>query len=67
MGVYAIHQSTDERYAMFQEYMNEYDGDETTELAFGADGTKIYAAFQDCGCEGSEAGLDLICGCLLDP
>lgn len=63
VGVYAIDKNN-ERYAIFEAYSSLYDGDETTGLAFSPDGTKMYACFQDCGCNG--AGVDLTCGCLLE-
>lgn len=66
VGVYAIHQPTGRRYAMFEAYADMYHDDETTGLAFSTDGTKMYAAFQDCGCEESDGGLDYNCGCLLE-
>ena len=40
-----------------------YKGDETVGLALSPDGTKIYAGFQDCGCE--ESG-EADCGCLFE-
>jgi hypothetical protein len=64
-GVYAVHRSTGERYAIFEAYDDVYKNDETTGLAFSPDGMKMYAAFQDCGCGNSEGGLDYTCGCLL--
>jgi hypothetical protein len=66
VGVYAVHRSTGERYAIFEAYDDVYKYDETTGLAFSPDGRKMYAAFQDCGCANSEGGLDYTCGCLLE-
>ena len=63
-GVYAVHKSTGERYAIFEADSESYNDDETTGLAFSPDGTKMYAAFQDCGCDCS--GYDLDCGCLME-
>jgi hypothetical protein len=64
VGVYAIDQNN-KRYTMFEAYSSKYIGDETTGLAFSPDGTKMYACFQDCGCENSE-DVDFTCGCLLE-
>ena len=61
MGVYAI-DGNNKRYAMFEAYAEQYKGDETTGLAFSPDGTKMYACFQDCGCDDSEDGVDFTCG-----
>lgn len=49
-GVYSIHKPTGAKYAIFQGYSTSLVNDETTGLAFSPDGTKMYAAFQDCGC-----------------
>ena len=67
-GVYAIHKPTGKRYTMFEAYTDQYHHDETTGLAFSPDGTKMYAVFQDCGCdqEDSENGISYNCGCLLE-
>ena len=65
-GVYAVNINTGERYAIFEGYDDVYKGDESTGLAFSPDGRRMYAAFQDCGCEDSEGGLDYNCGCLLE-
>eukprot|EP00578_Thalassiosira_sp_NH16_P001607 CAMPEP_0181130106 /NCGR_PEP_ID=MMETSP1071-20121207/29680_1 /TAXON_ID=35127 /ORGANISM="Thalassiosira sp., Strain NH16" /LENGTH=610 /DNA_ID=CAMNT_0023216141 /DNA_START=108 /DNA_END=1938 /DNA_ORIENTATION=+ len=65
VGVYAIHKPTGKLFVIF-EGGAKYKHDETTGLAFSADGTKMYAAFQDCGCDHSESGLDYGCGCLLE-
>ena len=66
VGVYSIHKPTGKKHTIFEAYSNKYDGDETTGLAFSVDGTKLYAAFQDCGCEDSRSGLDISCGCLME-
>lgn len=66
VGVYAICRQTGEKYAIFEAYNGKYKNDETTGLAFSPDGRKMYAAFQDCGCNNSESGLDPSCGCLLE-
>lgn len=68
-GVYAIDASSPSpprRYAIFEASDGRYKHDETTGLAFSPDGRRMYAAFQDCGCEGSETGVDATCGCLLE-
>ena len=62
IGVYAIDKNN-KRYAIFEAYAQKYAGDETTGLAFSPDGKKMYACFQDCGCDNSD-GVD--CGCLLE-
>lgn len=49
-GVYSINKLTGAKYAIFQGYSSSLVNDETTGLAFSPDGTKMYAAFQDCGC-----------------
>mmetsp|Transcript_20038 Transcript_20038/g.37717 ORF Transcript_20038/g.37717 Transcript_20038/m.37717 type:complete len:576 (+) Transcript_20038:247-1974(+) len=59
-GVYAI-DAEGQSYAIFEAYDSKYFNDETTGLAFSPDGTKMYACFQDCGCEVSG---DIDCGCL---
>ena len=59
-GVYAI-DAVGQSYAIFEAYDAKYFNDETTGLAFSPDGTKMYACFQDCGCEVSG---DVDCGCL---
>jgi len=61
-GVYAIDVAGN-RYAIFEAYDDMYRGDETTGLAFTPDGKKMYASFQDCGCEDSD---NHDCGCLLE-
>jgi len=61
-GVYAV-DSSGQRFAIFEAYGKQYFGDETTGLAFSPDGTKMYACFQDCGCERSGEGD---CGCMLE-
>ena len=66
VGVYAIHKPSGQKYAIFEAYEEKYLHDETTGLAFSPDGSKMYAAFQDCGCKESEVGLDYTCGCLLE-
>jgi len=66
VGIYALHKPTGKRYTIFEAYDSKYDHDETTGLAFSTDGTKMYAAFQDCGCEASDGGADYDCGCLLE-
>jgi hypothetical protein len=66
VGVYAIHRLTGERYAIFEAYDDIYKHDETTGLAFSPDKRKMYAAFQDCGCDDSDDGVDYSCGCLLE-
>ena len=66
VGVYAIHTQTGQRYAIFESHYDKYVHDETTGLAFSLDGSKMYAAFQDCGCEDSEGGVDFNCGCLME-
>lgn len=65
-GVYARHVPTGERYAIFEAYHDFYRHDEVTGLAFSGDGRKMYAAFQDCGCDDSESGTDYGCGCLME-
>ncbi len=60
-GIHAIDVAGN-RYAIFEAYDGVYKGDETTGLAFTPDGRKMYASFQDCGCEESD---NLDCGCLL--
>lgn len=60
-GVYAIDEQG-KYYAIFEAYGETYFNDETTGLAFSPDGTKMYACFQDCGCEVSG---ERDCGCLL--
>ncbi|KAL7469681.1 hypothetical protein ACHAXS_009935 [Conticribra weissflogii] len=63
-GVYAVGiDSSGQRFAVFEAYGKQYIGDETTGLAFSPDGTKMYACFQDCGCEVSGEGD---CGCMLE-
>lgn len=59
-GVYAL-DSSGRMHGMFEAYDSMYKGDETTGLAFSPDGNKMYASFQDCGCEVS---YDVDCGCL---
>ena len=66
VGAYALHKPTGKRYAMFEAYTDKYHGDETTGLQISSDGTKMYAAFQDCGCSGSNSGTNPNCGCLLE-
>jgi len=66
VGAYALHKPTGKRYAMFEAYTGKYHGDETTGLQISSDGTKMYAAFQDCGCSGSNSGTNPNCGCLLE-
>ena len=66
VGVYAMHISTGERYAIFEANEGEYKNDEVTGLAFSPDGRKMYAAFQDCGCGNSDKGDDYTCGCLME-
>ena len=63
-GVYAI-DSENKRYAIFEAYSDLYKGDETTGLASSPDGRKMYACFQDCGCD-SSSDVDFTCGCLLE-
>lgn len=65
-GVYSRHIPTGERYAIFEAYDTKYVNDETTGLAFSPDGSKMYACFQDCGCDDSDGGADYTCGCLLE-
>lgn len=67
-GVYAMHKSTGKRFSMFEGYSDMYKNDETTGLAFSPDGTKMYAAFQDCGCheEALLTGEEFTCGCLME-
>ena len=60
-GVYAI-DSSGQSYSIFEAYDNKYFRDETTGLAFSPDGTIMFAAFQDCGCDVS-GNKD--CGCML--
>ena len=62
-GVYAIDTETGMKYSIFEAYGEKYFGDETTGLAFSPDGSKMYACFQDCGCD---ATGDADCGCLLE-
>ena len=62
-GVYAVDTETGTKYSIFEAYGEKYYGDETTGLAFSPDGNKMYACFQDCGCEISG---DFDCGCLLE-
>lgn len=66
-GVYAIDteafSGTLVKYAIFEAYGEKYYGDETTGLAFSPNGSKMYACFQDCGCDKS-GNID--CGCLLE-
>lgn len=62
-GVYAIDTDTGMKYSIFEAYGEKYFGDETTGLAFSPDGSKMYACFQDCGCDASG---DSDCGCLLE-
>jgi len=64
IGVYAVDKNK-KRYAIFEAYSPLYDGDETTGLAFSTDGKRMYACFQDCGCDNSD-GVDFTCGCLLE-
>ena len=64
VGVYAV-DKMNKRYAIFQAYSQKYNGDETTGLAFSPDGKKMYACFQDCGCDDSDYS-DFDCGCLLE-
>lgn len=64
LGVYAIDKNN-KRYAIFEAYSQKYNGDETTGLAFSPDGRRMYACFQDCGCDDSD-GIDFTCGCLLE-
>ncbi|KAL7549172.1 hypothetical protein ACHAWF_012450 [Thalassiosira exigua] len=59
-GVYAI-DAEGNYYAIVEAYGKKYRGDETTGLAFSPDGTRMFVAFQDCGCE--ESG-EIDCGCL---
>ncbi|KAL7535638.1 hypothetical protein ACHAXR_006623 [Thalassiosira sp. AJA248-18] len=66
VGCYAIHKPTGRRYAIFEAYGGSYRNDETTGLAFSLDGSKMYAAFQDCGCDNSDGGVDYNCGCLME-
>jgi hypothetical protein len=66
VGVYAIHITTGQRYTVFEAYDGQHKNDEVTGLAFSPDGTKMYAAFQDCGCGNSESGMDFNCGCLME-
>jgi len=66
VGAYALHKPTGKRYAMFEAYTGKYHGDETTGLQISSDGTKMYAAFQDCGCSGSNSGTNPNCGCLME-
>jgi hypothetical protein len=66
VGVYAIHIATGKRYTIFEAYDGRHKNDEVTGLAFSPDGTKMYAAFQDCGCGNSESGTDYNCGCLME-
>ena len=61
-GVYAVDE-TGNSYAIFEAYGSMYHGDEATGLAFSPDGTRMYACFQDCGCEVSG---DPDCGCLFE-
>ena len=60
-GVYAI-DAEGKPYTIFEAYDEKYSGDETTGLAFSPDGTIMYTALQDCGCEVSG---EKDCGCLL--
>ncbi len=60
-GVYAI-DADGQSYAIFEAYDEMYFNDETTGLAFSPDGKRMYACFQDCGCEVSG---EKDCGCLL--
>ena len=60
--MYALDESGNS-YAIFEAYGSMYHGDETTGLAFSPDGTRMYACFQDCGCEVSG---DPDCGCLIE-
>lgn len=62
VGVYSL-DAAGQRYAIFEAYDDVYQGDETTGLAFSPDGKKMYACFQDCGCEESD---EVDCGCLLE-
>lgn len=64
LGVYALDKDN-KRYAIFEAYSRKYIGDETTGLAFSPDGRKMYACFQDCGCDDSD-DLGFNCGCLLE-
>ncbi|KAL3801512.1 hypothetical protein HJC23_000950 [Cyclotella cryptica] len=59
-GVYGL-DPNGRMFAIFEAYDKKYKGDETTGIAFSPDGTKMYAAFQDCGCPVTY-GRD--CGCL---
>ena len=59
-GVYAI-DAAGQSFSIFEAYDQMYFNDETTGLAFSPDGTKMYASFQDCGCEEPN---DIDCGCL---
>ena len=66
VGAYAIDEYG-HTFAIFEAYADQYHGDETTGLAFSPDGRKLYAAFQDCGCEHSNGGVEPDnCGCLLE-
>jgi hypothetical protein len=70
-GVYAVNTapSSDgedigtKKYSIFEAYGEDYFGDETTGLAFSPDGSKMFACFQDCGCD-VPGSVD--CGCLLE-
>ena len=70
-GVYAVDTETSssgdelgtKKYSIFEAYGEQYFGDETTGLAFSPDGSKMFACFQDCGCDVS-GSVD--CGCLLE-
>ena len=64
VGVYAINKKN-KRTAIFEAYSDTYHGDETTGLAFSPDGKRMYACFQDCGCDSSNE-IDVTCGCLLE-
>jgi hypothetical protein len=64
-GVYAAHKSTGAKYAIFEAIFNLYSNDETTGLAFSPNGTRMYAAFQDCTFLGL-CTSSLNCGCLLE-
>lgn len=66
VGVYALHIATGKRYTIFEAYDGQHKNDEVTGLAFSPDGTKMYAAFQDCGCGNSDSGADYNCGCLME-
>ena len=71
-GVYAVHKSSGVKHAVFEAMFDVFSGDETTGLAFSPDGTKMYAALQDCYSTTPPSGIGSMCltgndcGCLFE-